>query len=382
MSEAPLDHDERRVLLALRRSMLDPALSGGNAFLGELFGVLADEPAALPLLRSVPGWKIPGLLLSGALVHRAAADPSHPLARYLPPTAAPLGDDFVDHVRAALADAEPLRALMGRHTYQCNPPRRLAVSVIALAAATDGMELAPALHVDVGTASGIGLLLARTRALVGDRALGDPSDAALALPLELRGAPLDVTRLRVPRLERAVGIDLDPPDLRDPACLSWMRACQYPIAQEWAYFDSAIEQVLASPRRIERGSATELLPRVAAEMPAGQPLIVTDTYVAVFMDEGTREEMRRELDVIARERPVVWISNDPVVPLGDAPDRTTAGVPIPRELVERSHVEMFGTVCATTWQNGTRHARLLGVTHPGGCWLEWRPDLAAEGVRM
>jgi hypothetical protein len=72
MSEAPLDHDERRVLLALRRSMLDPALSGGNAFLGELFGVLADEPAALPLLRSVPGWKIPGLLLSGALVHRAA----------------------------------------------------------------------------------------------------------------------------------------------------------------------------------------------------------------------------------------------------------------------------------------------------------------------
>lgn len=375
MSEEPLGHDERRVLLALRRSMLDPALSGGNAFLGELFGVLADEPAALPLLRAIPAWKIPGLLLSAALVHRAAENPTHPLARYLPPSAAPLGPDFVAHVRAALADAASLGELTARHTYQCNPPRRLAVSVIALAAATEGMDLAPALHVDVGTASGIGLLLARTRAVVGDLSVGQP-DASLALPLELRGAPLDVTRLRVPRIECAIGIDLDPPDLRDRACLSWMRACQYPIAEEWALFDAAIAQALESGRRIERGSATDWLPRLAAELPPGQPLIVTDTYVAVFMDEGTREEMRRELDAIARVRPVVWISNDPVVPLGDAPDRTTAGVPISRELVDRSHEEMFGTVCATTWQDGERHARLLGVTHPGGCWLEWRPDLA------
>jgi len=375
MSEVALGHDERRVLLALRRSMLDPALSGGNAFLGELFGILADEPTALPLLRAIPAWKIPGLLLSAALVHRAVADRAHPLARYLPPTTAPVGPDFVDHVRAALGDAAPLGELTARHTYQCNPPRRLAVSVMALAAATEGMDLAPALHVDVGTASGIGLLLARTRALVGDLSVGDAA-ATLALPLELRGAPLDVARLRVPRIERAIGIDLDPPDLRDPACLSWMRACQYPIAEEWAFFDAAIAQALASERRIERGSATEWLPRLAAEMPSGQPLVVTDTYVAVFMDEETREEMRRELDAIARVRPVVWISNDPVVPLGDAPDRTTAGVPIPRELVERSHVEMFGTVCATTWRDGERRARLLGVTHPGGCWLEWRPDLA------
>lgn len=372
----PLDHDERRVLATLRRSMLDPALSGGSAFLGELFAVIADDPAAVPLLRAVPRWKIPGLLLSAALVHRAVADLAHPLARYLPGEDAPVDAGFAARVRAAIEDdTAALADLMGRHTYQCNPPRRLAVSLIALAAVTDGMDLAPALHVDVGTASGIGLLLGRTRALVGSASLGDAA-ARLELPIELRGAPLDVASLRVPRIERAIGIDLDPPDLRDPACLSWMRACQYPIAAEWAFFDTAIAQVLASSRRIETGSATDVLPRLAAEMPAGQPLIVTDTYVAVFMDEGTREEMRRELDAIARVRPVVWISNDPVVPLGDAPDRTTAGVPIPRELVERSHEEMFGTVCATTWRDGERRARMLGVTHPGGCWLEWRPDLA------
>lgn len=376
MDASALSADERRVLLTLRRSMLDPALSGGCPLLAELFLVFTEEEAAIALLRAAPAWKIPGLLLSAALINRAAADPEHPLARYLPGADAPLDAHFRAALRAALVDDAPaLAELMRRHTYQCNPPRRLAVSLVALAATTTGMQLGPAQHVDVGTASGIGLLLARARAVVAGASLGDAA-SRLALPIELRGAPLDLASLRCPPIERAVGIDLDPPDLRDAACRAWMRACQYTVADEWAYFDDAVEQVLATRPRIERGSATDWLPRLAAEMPPGQPLIVTDTYVAVFMDEGMREEMRRELDAIARTRPVVWISNDPVVPLGDAPDRTTAGVPIPRELVERSHEEMFGTVCATTWRDGTRHARLLGITHPGGCWLEWRPDLA------
>jgi len=94
------------------------------------------------------------------------------------------------------------------------------------------------------------------------------------------------------------------------------------------------------------------------------------------MSEDDRERLRVELDEIARSRPVVWISNDPVVPLGESPDRTTAGVPIPDELRRRNRSDMFGAVCATTWPEGRRSARLVALTHPGGCWLEWRPDLA------
>jgi len=289
---ADQDRDARHVPHTLRRSMLDPALSGGCPLLAELFAVIAEDDVAAPLLHATPAWKIPGLLLSAALVHQAAADPAHPLARYLPGADAPLDDGLRAAVRAALArDGTTLAGLMAAHTYQCNPPRRLAVSLIALAAATRDWQRRPALHVDLGTASGIGLLLERTP-------------------------------------------------------------------------------------RIERGSATAWLPRLVDEMPAGQPLIVTDTYVAVFMSEDQREALRRELDEIARARPVVWISNNPVFPLNNAPDRTTAGVMIPAELVERNREEMFGVVCATTWPDGARRARMLAVTHPGGCWLEWRPDLA------
>jgi hypothetical protein len=94
------------------------------------------------------------------------------------------------------------------------------------------------------------------------------------------------------------------------------------------------------------------------------------------MSEDEREQLRRELDDIARVRPLVWISNDAVVPLGASPDRTTAGSAIPDELRRRNRDEMFGAVCVTTWPRGTRTPRLLGLSHPSGCWLEWRPDLA------
>ncbi|MEO6847181.1 MAG: hypothetical protein ABI254_07975, partial [Chthoniobacterales bacterium] len=69
--------------------------------------------------------------------------------------------------------------------------------------------------------------------------------------------------------------------------------------------------------------------------------------------------------------PVVWISNNPVMPLGNNPDRTTAGIPISQDLVELNRSVIFGAISATTWPNGKRTPRLLGINHPGACWLEW-----------
>jgi hypothetical protein len=370
MSADPLA-DQRLVLATLRRSMLDPALSGGCPLLGEMFDVLADDPVAADLMLATPAWKIPGLLLSAALVHEASADPEHPLARYLPGRDAPLDDAFRAAVRASLGRGRArLAALMQRHTYQCNPPRRLAISAIALADATRDWPRRPAVHVDVGTASGLGLLLGDVAAHAGGARIG-PEHAVLELDVDLRGGRIDPHALAVPAIARAVGIDLDPPHLRDPACRAWMRACQFPLAAEWAAFDRAIDLVLARRTRIERGSAIDVLPRIARDMEPGQPLVVTDTYVTVFMSEDERERLRGELDAIAAQRPVVWLSNDPAVPLGRDPERTTAGVTIPPALIERARDEMFGIVCTTTWPGGVRTPRLAGVTHPGGFWLEW-----------
>jgi len=363
--------DQRLVLATLRRSMLDPALSGGCPLLGELFAVIASDPVAADLMLATPAWKIPGLLLSAALVHQASRDPQHPLARHLPGRDVPLDDGFPAAVHEALVrDRETLAALMARHTYQCNPPRRLAVSAIALAEATADWPRRAALHVDVGTASGLGLLLADVAARAGGVRVGGAA-ALLEMDVDLRGAPLDPRALAVPPIERAVGIDLDPPDLRDPACRAWLKACQFTLPAEWAAFDRAIDLVLERRPRIERGSATELLPQLAREMPPGQPLVVTDTYVAVFMSEDEREQLRCELDAIAAERPVVWLSNDPAVPIGRDPERTAAGVAIQPALIARTREEMFGLVSTTTWPGGVRTPRLVGVTHPGGFWLEW-----------
>ena len=68
-------------------------------------------------------------------------------------------------------------------------------------------------HIDVGTASGIGLLLGDVRVSTGG-GLG-PAGSALEYPLDLRGSPLDLAALPCPQIERSIGIDLDPPDLRE-----------------------------------------------------------------------------------------------------------------------------------------------------------------------
>lgn len=368
MSEPTSFEKTRHLMLSLQQTMQDPALSGGCFLLGELFATLAEEPAARPLLEEIPAWKLPGLLLSAALLYRAAADPGHPLAPFLADPGRPPGPAFRSAMRRALTDDKAaLAALAARHTYQCNPPRRMAISLLAAATAMPAWE--PALHIDVGTASGIGLLLGDVRLTSASGSIGS-EDAALSYPLTVRGNPPDWSTLQAPRIASSVGIDLDPPDLRDPASLAWMRACQFPLAAELAYFDRAIDILRTRSPRIERGNAIGLLPTLASEMPSGQPLLVTDTYATVFMSEEEREEFRTALDAIARVRPVVWVSNNPLVPTGPAPDRTTAGAAISAALAQRYTRELFGAVSVTTWPQGKRTPRLLGINHPGACWLE------------
>lgn len=360
---------ERHLLTILAAAMRDPALSGGCSLLADLFAALSEEPAARSLMAEIPAWKIPGLMLSAALLFQAGHAADHPLAPWLG-AGGSRGDLRAAVRRAVTDDRSVLAALCARHTYQCNPPRRMAVSLLAAAPFTREWE--PCRHIDLGTASGIGLLLGDVRV---ETAGGwGPQHAALSYPVELRGALPDLRALRVPPIEESVGIDLDPPDLADPANRAWMRACQYPLPAEWEYFDRAVDLALARKPRIEKGSATTLLPLLAAELPAGRPLLVTDSYVAVFMSEPEREALRAELATIARLRPVVWVSNNSLVPSGAHPVTTTAGLPIPPDLRERNRRELFGTVCVTTWTSGRREARIVGVSHPGACWLEWREE--------
>jgi len=374
MNTKSSSQDTRHVLKILQKAMQDPSLAGGRFFLGELFAVLAEDDSALSLLEEIPGWKMPGLLLSAALLYQGYRDPAHPLHPYLANPPRPVDDAFHGAVRRALAEGrDEISQLVAKHTYQCNPPRRMAISLLTIAACAG--DWSKAWHIDVGTASGIGLLLGSVRVLANGECLG-PADAVLEYPLELRGSPIDIGSLRCPKIERSIGIDLDPPDLREAHCRAWMRACQFPLPAELAYFDRAVEFLLQTKPRIERGSATDLLPALAAEMPPDMPLIVTDTYVSLFMSEEDRQRLRSELDAIAQTRPTIWISNNSLVPPGHAPDQTTAGTPITAELAERNRREMFGTVCVTTWPNGKRTPRLVGISHPGGGWLEWRPDLA------
>ena len=111
MTDQTAPEDTHHLMMILREAMRDPALSGGCFLLSELFAVIAEAEEARALLDEIPGWKMPGLLLSAALLFRAATQASHPLAGYLVDPSRPLGQAFQTAARRSMI---PRLALPGR----------------------------------------------------------------------------------------------------------------------------------------------------------------------------------------------------------------------------------------------------------------------------
>jgi hypothetical protein len=66
------------------------------------------------------------------------------------------------------------------------------------------------------------------------------------------------------------------------------------------------------------------------------------------------------------------VSIDPLVPMGDAANKSVLGIPVPAALIERNRREgVFGVIGRLRFRDGIRSGALLGVAHPGSAWLEW-----------
>jgi len=102
---------------------------------------------------------------------------------------------------------------------------------------------------------------------------------------------------------------------------------------------------------------------------------VVDSYASVFFPPEELKRFRAAIATAGRERDLVWISVDPLVPMGTAATHSVIGLAAPPELVERGHREgVFGVVGRLAYTGGRREGQLLALAHPGAAWLEWLPQ--------
>ena len=171
----------------------------------------------------------------------------------------------------------------------------------------------------------------------------------------------------LPPIAGRAGIELRPVDLHDPQARAWLQACAPPEASALARLAAAVEVARRHPAPIVAGDAVTALPGVLAGFPPGQPVVVVDAYLAVFLSGEQRAELMAIMAGAARTRPVTWLSLDPLVPLGPTGNRSVQGLDLPAALV-RDYQEqgVFALLGSRTFPSRARPRAIAGPRPPLG----------------
>ena len=167
-----------------------------------------------------------------------------------------------------------------------------------------------------------------------------------------------------------IGIDAAPIDLDDPDSRAWLAACAPPTATALARLAGAIEVTRAEGADVVAGDGADALLTALATLPDDVVAVVTDSYTAVFMDDSGRQAMG---DAVAGHGgDAVWISLDPLVPLGTAADRSAHGLPVDPVLVERNRAGgVFALLSVVGRIGAVRLGSVLATAHPSGTRMDW-----------
>jgi len=338
-----------------------------------LFQAVAAHEGLRERLAGLPPERLPALLASAAIAFLVRRDRPEPLAGYFPVPGAsqpPFDDAFFAASRDFITDrADDIAAVCAERRYQMNEVARCTQIALGIAAATAGRD-EPVTLVDLGTGAGLGLHLDRYRYEVGPAPPGPPA-AGVRLRCEVRGDRRPPPA-RMPPVAERVGIDVHPVDLRVPAARAWLEACAPPEASALSRLAAAMDVARRHPAAIVAGDAVNELPGVLAGLRRPGRVIVVDAYLAVFLEPERRARLAAVLAEAGRERPVTWLSLDPLVPLGPAGRDSVQDLPVPAAVADDYRREgVFALLGARTFHRGTDQGRLLARAHPSGHWIDW-----------
>lgn len=344
------------------------------------FAALRDDAELLSIAAAIPADKLPPLLFSAAATFLVLELQPEPLASWFPSVGEPQpppGAGFrAEYRQFCLDHRDRLVELCSQHRYQMNEVGRCADVIPALTPlVSDGQDL---VLVDVGTGAGFGLHLDRYHYLYRGPdgrsfPVGDPG-SRLSIEVEVRGEYAPSLPPALPAIVDRVGIDTEPLDLSEPAVRAWLAACIPQEITAVTRFARAAEIATSHPARTVRGDACDVLPGILRGCDPGALVCVVDSYVGVFFSPDALRRFRALMDAAGAERDMVWISVDPLVPMGKDATHSVLGLPAPPELLERNRRDgVFGVVGRLTYRRGRREGELLALAHPGATWLEPMP---------
>jgi hypothetical protein len=282
----------------------------------------------------------PTFLFFGAVHRLLLRGVGHPLAGYYPSVAgdaalpaAGAGPALESFGRAYAAElAETIRTrLVQTSVVQRTLGLRIGLSAIAARA-----PLAGPLHViEVGASAGLNLRFDRYGyRLSGDRygpagrQYGDP-DSPVQLAAEVYG-PVPLPDLdQMPALGRVQGVDLNPVDAADPDAREWLEALVWPENHaQRELLGRALAAVAADPPPIKAGDAIDVLPEVAAGLPAGEPRLVFHAATRIHVPRERRAAFDAAIRAAGTTGPL-WHLSVEGAPQPDprpAPERWGAGL--------------------------------------------------------
>jgi hypothetical protein len=337
-----------------------------------LFEAIATDGKLAEHLGVLPPDRLPALLASAAVAFLVRRDRPVPLADYFPEPGGPqpeFDDGFFPAFQAfCAARLQDIIEVCRGHRYQMNEVARCTQIALGITAASGG-SADPVALVDLGTGAGLGLQLDRYRYRIGTGTYG-PAAAGLSLACEVRG-PIIPPPAELPRIATRVGVDLDPVSLEDRAARAWLEACTPPEASALSRLSAAVNIARRHPEPVIAGDVLDVLPGVLDSIPRHQRVIVADAYMAVFLPEDRRARLAGILTQAGRARPVIWLSLDPLVPLGPSGRDSVQGLPLPPGLIRDYQRGVFAVLGARTFDGTGDRGRLLARAHPSGGWIQW-----------
>jgi hypothetical protein len=287
----------------VRRAFANPAEFTTSPLYRELSRTVAASEQLLDLAGLGRPGQYPTFLFFGAVHRLVLRGVAHPLAAYYPSVAgdaalpaAGAGPALESFARAYAAElAETIRTRLVQ-TSVVQRTLGLRIGLGAIAARSARAPLAGPLHViEVGASAGLNLRFDRYGyRLSGDRygpagqQYGDP-DSPVQLAAEVYGpAPLpDLDRM--PVIGRVQGIDLNPVDAADPDAREWLEALVWPENHaQRELLGRALAAVAADPPPIAAGDAVDVLPELAAGLPAGEPRLVFHAATRIHVPRERR----------------------------------------------------------------------------------------------
>ncbi len=334
----------------------------GSELYGCLFAQAADEPELVELASHGQEGARPVHLLSAVhdLLLRGSSDP---LARFFPT----LSEDpatpeaaLPELLRFCVERRDEILSILRTRTVQSTYVERCWSLMPALAhvAALAGEPLD---LIEIGTSAGVLLTCDAHAYDVPGKGRVGPQHAPLTLTGRYEGNP----PLGIPRIEKRIGIDLQPLDAANADDRRWLLAlCLPELRDEQARLATALDVVAGTDMRLEKGDALERLPEMLA-LEDG-PVCVFHSVCLLYWPQAARAALDTLLCHESRARDIYRLGFE----LSADFDAVHAGRSANADAATRPPRASFDVTC-TCYRGGNADARVIAQMTPDFETLYW-----------